>query len=302
MKWRSVGRLRPARWAVAMAMLSAILAGCMIPIPTVEPLTEIDPVDEVRTVESGGATRATVRLRLLLRSLSVRASDEVSLLRGRFRYNVAEWAPNVEEETEGERVRVTVGQGLGSQIPLGEHPELQNAWDVELGRGLPLDLTVDIGTGEAQLDLSGLPLSDLTITSGNSDLSLTFGSLNPEPLGTLKLTSGAGHLVAAGLGNANFDRVSVLGGAGTADLDFSGAYQRSGVVDVKAGAGKVIVRVPGTIGARVTLVGTAVTGVDVVGFDEQGDDIYVNDAYGVAPLTLSIKVTAGIGSVSLVSQ
>jgi len=300
MRSRSVGR--SARWVTLVVVLSGLLAGCMIPLPTVEPLTVIDPVDEVRTVESGGATRATVRLRLLLRSLTVRAADDVSLFRGRFRYNVAEWAPNVEEEIEGDRVRVTVGQGLGSQIPLGEHSELQNVWDVELGRGVPLDLTVDIGAGEAQLDLSGVSLSDLTVTSGNSDLALTFASQNPQPLGTLKLTAGAGELVALGLGNANFDRVTIFGGAGTVDLDFSGTYQRSGVVDVKAGAGKVTVRVPGTIGARVTLAGTAMTGVDTVGFDEQGDDTYVNGAYGVAPLTLSIKVTTGVGSVSLVSQ
>ncbi len=300
MKSRGVGHL--TWWGTLVVVLAGLLTGCMIPIPTVEPLTVIDPVDEVRTVESGGASRATVRLRLLLRSLTVRAADDVSLLRGRFRYNVAEWAPNVEEKTEGDRVSVTVGQGLGSQIPLGEHSELQNIWDVELGRGVPLDLTIDIGAGEAQLDLSGVPLSDLTVTSGNSDLALTFGSQNPQPLGTLKLTTGAGQLVASGLGNSNFDRVTVFGGAGTVDLDFSGTYQRSGVVDVKAGAGKVTIRVPGTIGVRVTLSGTAMTGVDTVGFAEQGDDIYVNDAYGVAPLTLSIKVTTGLGSVSLVSQ
>lgn len=286
----------------AALVLAAILAGCMLPIPTVQPLTVIEPVDEVQTVDRGGAERATVRLRLLLRSLSVLAADDVSLLRGRFRYNVAEWAPNIGQETSENAIQVTVGQGLGSQIPLGEHTELQNVWDIELARGIPMDLSVDIGTGEALLDLTGLSLSDLTVTTGNSDVALSFGARNPQPLGTLRVTSGAGKLMASGLGHANFDQLSVLGGAGAIDLDFSGAFQRSAVADIKAGAGKVTVRVPGGLGVRVTLAGTPIAGIDTLGFDEQGDNVYVNAAYGTAPLTLSVKITTGIGSVSLVSQ
>ena len=293
--------LGPARCVLAI-VLAALLAGCMIPIPTVEPLTVIDPVDEVQTVDRGGAERATVRLRLLLRSLSVHGADDVSLLRGRFRYNVAEWAPNIAQEMKDNDIHVTVGQGLGSQIPLGEHDDLQNAWELELARGIPMDLTVDVGTGQALLDMSGLSLSDLTVTTGNSEVALSFGTDNPQPLGALRVTSGAGKLLASGLGNANFDQLWVLGGAGAVDLDFSGSFRRSAVVDIKAGTGKVTVRVPGGLGVRVTLAGTSVGGIDTLGFEEQGEDVYVNAAYGSAPVTLSIKITTGIGSVSLVSQ
>lgn len=296
------------RWSLRLArqtsilLVAVFLAGCMLPIPTVEPLTVIEPVDEIQTVDRVGAERATVRLRLLMRSLSVRGADDVSLLQGRFRYNVAEWAPNIAQETKDNHIYVTVGQGLGSQIPLGEHTELQNAWDIELARAIPLDLTVDIATGEALLDMTGLSLSGLTVTTGNSDVALSFGGQNPQPLGTLRLTSGAGKLVASGLGDANFDQLSVLGGAGTVDLDFSGAFQRSAVADIKAGAGKITVRVPGGLGVRVTLGGKPIAGIDTLGFEDQGENVYVNAAYGTVPLTLSIKITTGIGSVSLVSQ
>ncbi|MCU0521571.1 MAG: toast rack family protein [Anaerolineae bacterium] len=296
------GRSRGLRLYTLFLFLVVVLSGCMVPIPTIQPLTQIEPVDEVQTVDLGGAARADVRLRMLLRSMSVSAADGIPLLRGRFRYNVAEWAPNIVQEMKDTTLHVTVGQGLGSQIPLGEHADLQNAWDVELARGIPLDLTADIGTGEARLDLTGLSLTGLTVTSGSSDVSLSFGVRNPQPLGTLRLTSGAGKLVASSLGNANFDQLSVLGGAGSVDLDFSGDFQRSAVADVKSGAGRVTVRVPGGLGVRVTVAGTPVTGIDTLGFEEQGDKVYVNAAYGVAPLTLSVKITTGVGAVSLVSQ
>ena len=96
-----------------------VLTGCTIPVPTVAPLTLIDPVDEVQHVPLGDAQRVAVRLRLLSQELVVRAGDGAESLSGFFRYNVAEWAPKVKQETDGNTLKVTIDQGLGSQIPLG---------------------------------------------------------------------------------------------------------------------------------------------------------------------------------------
>jgi len=292
----------PQRVCAGALVLLVLLTGCMVPIPTVQPLTVIDPVEEAQTLGLDGASRAVVRLRLLSRTLSVRGIDAGDLLRGRFRYNVQEWAPNVRQETGAESTQVTVGQGLGSQIPLGRQDTYQNDWEIDLGRGIPLDLGIDMGAGEASLDLTGLWLSGLSVTSGSTDLVLAFGAPNPEPLGSLQLTAGAGRVTATGLGHANFDQLAVLGGAGAVDLDFSGAFHRSAMVDIKAGAGRVTVRVPAGIGSRVTLGGVSLGNVEVTGFAKQSDDVYVNSAYGQAPLTLTIKITTGVGSVSLISE
>ena len=296
---RRQGRLRPWTLSILTALL---LAGCMIPIPTVQPLTLIDPVEEVQTLGTEGASRAVVRLRLLSRSLWVRGVDGGALLQGRFRYNVQEWAPNIEQEMSAETIQITVGQGLGSQIPLGRQDTYQNAWEIDLGRGIPLDLGIDMGVGEAFLDLTGLWLNGLTVTSGNTDLVLAFGAPNPEPLGSLRLTAGAGKIAATGLGHANFDQLTVLGGAGAVELDFSGAFHRAAMADIKAGAGNVTIRVPASIGVRATLGGVPLGKVDAVGFVKQGDDVYVNGAYGQAPLTLTIKIATGVGSIALVSE
>ncbi len=294
---------RAIRLVVVALGVLLVLSGCMIPVPTVQPLTLIDPVDEIQQVPLGDANRATVRLRLLSRELVVRAGDGAALLSGRFRYNVAEWAPKLKQEIDGETLKVTIGQGLGSQIPLGKHDEYANAWDIELARTLPLDLVVDMATGTANLDLTGLALDKLSVTSGSADLLVAFGLPNPQPLGSLKLTTGTGTIVATGLGNANFDTLSVLGGTGKVDLDFSGSFHRSALTDIKAGVGGVTVRVPANVGVRVTVTGIVPVGkVDLVGFSEAGEDVYVNAAYGDAPLTLTVKIATGVGSVSLISQ
>ena len=285
------------------AAVLAITLACAIPIPTVQPLTVTDLVEETHQVLLGDEQRAEIRLRLLSDTLAVRASDDADLLSGSFRYNVTEWAPKVDQTSEDGTLRVTVDQGLGSQIPLGKDDAYQNTWDVRLGRAVPIDLEVDMGTGIADLDMTGLPLTKLSVTSGSTDLSLAFAAPNPEPLGSLRLTAGTGTVTATGLGNANFDTFSTLGGTGTLDLDFSGALQRSAVADIKAGAGSITVRVPADLGVRVTLSGVlSVAKVQGTGFAEESEGVYVNAAYGISPLTLTVRVGTGVGAITLISQ
>lgn len=293
--------MRRNGWLVV-GVLCLLGLACAVPIPTTAPLTVIETVDQVQSVALDGAERAEVRLRLLSKRLVVRPGDGVGLLRGHFRYNVEEWTPSVKQTADEGTTKVTIGQGIGSQIPLSTSDDYINEWEIDLGYGVPIDLGVDIGAGSAELDLSGLSISDLSMTTGSADVSLVFNSPNPEPLGTLRLTSGTGKFVASGLGNANFDRISVLGGTGTVNLDFGGNLQRSAVVDVKAGAGKIDIRVPAALGVRLTFSGTPVSSVETIGFAEQSHNVYVNDAYGTATLTLSINVTAGVGAITLISQ
>lgn len=292
---------RWGRWAL-LAVLSVGLVGCMIPVPTIEPITTIEPVEETRVLEAGEAERARVRLRLLSERLTIRGGAQLpTLLEGRFRYNVQAWEPNVDQQMDQGQARVTLSQGMGSQIPLGQTDIYQNEWEITLAQGLPMDLGVDMGSGTADLDLGGLSLTDLSVTAGNTDLVLTFDAPNPEPLGLLRLTAGTGKFEATGLGNANFDRISIVGGAGAVDLDFAGSIQRSAIADVKAGAGRIVVRVPGGIGARATLSGTPLHSLALENFTESGDNTYVNPTYGASPVTLTIRITAGLGRIELIS-
>ena len=287
-------------WLLLTIMLVA--TGCSIPIPTIQPLTKIDPVEEIQTASLDGAIRATVRLRLLSETLGIRSSSGGEFFKGVFRYNIEEWTPKIEQQTTDGTMKLTVNQGLGSQIPIGQSDEYDNAWEIELSPGVPIDLGVDMGTGTADLDLSGLSLTKLTLTTGKTDISVAFHEPNPEPLSMLRVTAGAGQTTMTGLGNANIDQLNIIGGTGVVDLDFNGTLSRSALVDVKAGAGEYTIRVPDAVGVRVTFIGAPISTITTTGFSEFADNIYVNDAYGDATLTLTVKITTGIGKVSLISQ
>ncbi|MDF1516251.1 MAG: toast rack family protein, partial [Anaerolineae bacterium] len=266
------------------------MAGCSIPIPTIHPLTKIDTVEEVQTVSLGSASRAEVKLRLLSESLVVQPAIEPDFFTGTFRYNVQEWSPKIDQTIESGTLKLTVGQGLGSQIPFGQGDEYDNAWAVKLNPGVPMDLSVDMASGTADLDLTGLSITRLVLTTGKADVGVVFNAVNPEPLGMLRVTAGTGKTTMTGLGNANFDQVNIIGGAGSVNLDFSGALTRSAVVDIKAGAGEFDIRVPDAVGVRVTYIGTPISTMSTTGFSELAENIYVNAAYGNAALTLTIKI------------
>ncbi len=282
--------------------LALLILACAVPIPTTEPLTVIEPVDQVETVEMDGAERAEVRLRMLSDTLNVHAVEDVGLLRAHFHYNVAEWEPTIKQETKDQRTRVTINQGLGSQIQLGSSDEYVNTWDIGLRRNVPIDVGVDVGRGDVRMALGGLALTRLGVTTGGADLSLSFDAHNPETMSTLRITAGTGKCIASDLGNANFDRLNITGGAGSMDLDFGGTWQRSALADIKAGAGRITLRVPANLGVRVTFASTPLNTTDITGFTEQDDNVYVNAAYGQSPLTLTINLTTGVGVLTLISQ
>lgn len=294
------------RWnrLVVLAVLTWLVLACAIPIPkipTPAPLTLVDPVDLQKSVAADGATRAAVRLGIYTGDLLLRRNDAVPFFNGRFRYNVAEWEPVVRQETVGDTLRLTVNQGLGTQLALTDHEQYSNAWEVELGRSMPLDLQADLGVGAAQLELGGLPLTGFGLTAGSGDATLTWATPNPQALGTLRLTAGTGMVIASQLGNANFDRLAFIGGTGDADLDLSGAWTRSALADIKAGIGRVTVRTPAGVGVRLNFSGTPVSELHTVGFSEQGQNVYVNGDYGKVPLTLTLNVAIGAGSITVIA-
>jgi len=288
---------------ITLVMLMTLACALPLPVlPTPKPLTQIEPKDDVQTLDVAGAAQLQVIARVLKGDLTVQGIKG-TVLKVQTRYNVAEWEPKLTSVTQPESLQVKIQQGLGQELPLGaESDRYLYLSTLELPRDVPLSLTLDQGVGKSVLTLGGLSLTSLGVTLGQADLNLTFDSINPVPMSTLRLTSGSGKAYLSGLGNANFDRLNIIGGAGSLDADFSGAWSRSALADIKAGVGKITLRFPAKIGVRVVLTSSSVTSIEAVGFSKKGENEYVNAAYGQAPITLTVNLTAGVGMISLISQ
>jgi hypothetical protein len=99
------------------------------------------------------------------------------------------------------------------------------------------------------------------------------------------------------LGDLNLTGARIEAGAGDTTVDLTGAWSRDTNIRIEGGAGRITVRLPRDTGVRVA------TDLGAGDVDRHGltrrDDFYVNDAYGTAAVTLTVRLDHGVGKVNL---
>ena len=128
----------------------------------------------------------------------------------------------------------------------GEHARVSLA----VARGVPMDVALRLGAVEADLDLSGLAVDELSVESAASATSLRFPTPNPRRMRSLQFDVGAASIEASGIGNANVEHIDVDCGAGAVTLDFSGAWAADADARIRVRLGAVTLRVPRDVGVR----------------------------------------------------
>jgi len=125
-------------------------------------------VDDTETIDLGSAEFADVKLDMGVGELRLQGGAN-ALMEGHFRYNIEHWKPEVEYRVTGSRGVLTVKQGKSRRMHVGRK---KNIWDVSLNDDVPIDLFVDCGVGESDLDLRGLTLKSLEIDMGIGELTV----------------------------------------------------------------------------------------------------------------------------------
>jgi hypothetical protein len=169
------------------------------------------------------------------------------LMEADFSYNVADWKPKVSYEVAGEAGELSVTQGSGGGVRLGG--DARNEWNLRFNDEVPIDLRVQMGAGESNLDLDSLALTGLTleIGAGRTTVDLTgdyaqdFDASIRGGVGeaTVLLPSEVGVRARAegGLGKINAEGLQREG-----DSYVNDAYGSSDVtvdVDVQGGVGEI---------------------------------------------------------------
>ncbi|HEX6965610.1 MAG TPA: LiaF domain-containing protein [Gemmatimonadaceae bacterium] len=179
------------------------------------------------------------------------------------------------------------GNGTPNRLALGLAPNL------------PLDLMLNLGAVDADLDLSHLWLDRLVLRSGASDVKLAFGTANPRRLALLEILGGAASIRVSQLGNANAQHVRVRTGAASVDLDFSGAWAGDMTVDLATALGDATVRIPPNVGVRIVmrkLLGDL--GSSDLHFTKR-DGAYESDNWPDAPHKLTIDARTVLGDLTV---
>lgn len=153
------------------AIVALAIAGIVFPatgcVCIGERVELVDLRTEDRVVELGGAESVEVEVDLGVGELSI-STGSGPLLDGTFVYNVAEWEPIVEYSVDGSEGVLTIKQTSSGHKNVGKGARCE--WDLVLSEGVPLTLVIDMGVGEARLDLGALQLTDLSVDHGVGEL------------------------------------------------------------------------------------------------------------------------------------
>lgn len=289
----------------ALLLIIIVLAlpslACSITLPTPPQITT-GPTQTVSISESvpSGATAdnpVDVELRMGAGELKLKGGAD-GLAEGEVEYNVPDWKPTV-TNSDGKLI-IEQGQSQDHTINWfpGKDNEVVNNWDLALGN-VPMNLTLTAGAYKGTMDLSGLPLRNLTVNDGASDSEVTFSEANPQVMDKLAYSTGASSVRLSGLGYANFKKMTFKGGAGDYKLNFDGELQQDAIVEVSAGMSSIRIEIPSGMKATVDVSG-GMKSVNTEGTWTAHTDTY--ETSGDSKYTLNIVVDIGMGSLTLVSN
>ncbi len=177
-----------------------------------------------------------------------------------------------------------------------------NIWDIVLSTRYETSIEMDIGACEAEIDLGGIPLKELTIDVGAASAVFEFSAPNPIRLEEIDIDAGASSIEIIRLGNANFEYFNFDGGAGSFDLDLRGKYEGESEVSIDIGLGSADITLPEDVPVRIeTDGGNWLSSIDIHSrdIDEVDEDVYESPDFENAKTRIVIEISVGIGSVDI---
>jgi hypothetical protein len=265
--------------------LASLACGANIDLPKM-PTPGPDVTDEI-TVPAPKTDEANLRLAFGAGEMTL-APGAKELVAGTATYNYAAFKPEVNIDGVNVEVKMSKIKGIPS------FDNLKNKWDLKLG-DTPMDLTIESGAYDGNFELGGLSINNLTIKDGAANVELAFSESNLVEMSTFRYETGASDVKMTGLANANFSMFDFSSGAGDYTLDFTGDLQRNASVKVSSGLSNIIIVIPETVNAVVTVDGGA---SNVSAGSNWGISGNVYKQKGEGP-TLTFVVEIGAGNVTL---
>lgn len=270
-------------------LLAATAALVMSPIMasgqswrTVTMSRQLEDNDEIRVFVEYGAGE-----------FSIRPVDEGLLYRMNLRYDEDTFEPV--NDFSGDRLRLGV-ESIRRNINV--RGRQTGELELELARGLPMDLDLEFGAVKADLDLGGLALTDLDLSTGASESMVDISEPNPSEMESASFQVGAAEFTAMNLGNLNAHRIQVDAGVGSITLGFDGRWQQDARVGIDMGLGSLELIVPEGLGVQLRK-DSFLTALDSEGLIKRGD-VYESPDFDRADYRIIIDLDAAFGSVKVV--
>ena len=224
---------------VLLASAILTLCGCDINIDHGGPVEHTS-----QSIELDKSEMARVEIKIGAGELDL-AGGSPKLAEATFDYNIPSWKPIMRYDASSFRSQLRIEQ------PAGRHggSNLTYKWNVKLNDKVPVDLMLDLGAGEARMDIGSMNLRTVQVNMGVGEIHLDLRG-KPSREYSVNINGGVGHATVLLPSNVGID-AHATGGIG--DISVRGLENRDGRwinaahqnapvtvhVDVKGGIGAI---------------------------------------------------------------
>jgi len=195
-----------------------------------------------KTVELEGAESAQVDLKMGAGKVTVQGGAE-GLMDATFAYTVTDWKPIVDYVVKDNEGALSIRQPSGTSSTIGTGSK--NEWDIRLNSTTPIDLTLNTGAGDTDMDLSNMMVRSLSVDAGASSTTI---KASPSAMTSLNVSGGVGETV----------------------LDLTGDWKNNADIQVSGGVGSIKVTVPRNVGVTINAK-RGLGAIDAQGFTKDGN-------------------------------
>lgn len=182
-----------------------------------------------------------------------------------------------------------------------DNDDMEADFRLELPSGVDIDLDAKIKAGQIQIDLGGLSLVGLELTTWAGEVKVEFSEPNRTEMDYLKINTKVGETEIVRLGNARFKEAEINGGIGEMSIDFRGKILSQAVAEVDLDIGETTIYLPDDdVGVKLSVSRFLfLSEVEVPRKLRKSGKYYYSRNYDSAPNVLRIKVSPGLGELTI---
>ncbi|MBT3180150.1 MAG: hypothetical protein HOB40_08850 [Candidatus Marinimicrobia bacterium] len=174
-----------------------------------------------------------------------------------------------------------------------------NMMDFKLATGIPTELELGFGLGEAYINLTDMSLSYFELDCGLSDVKLELESSNKISCERVSISSGLGDFNGYGLGNINTRKFNFDVGLGSATIDLRGKFQEDMDLSIDVGLGSLELILPKNVNIKLRVDYSFLSSVDVDGLMSNGMNKYISREWIDDRPTIIGNISVGLGSIDV---
>ena len=176
--------------------------------------------------------------------------------------------------------------------------EYSQEFDFKLPPEILINLELDFGVGETDIDLTDLTISNLEMDCGLSDTKLKIDKPNKTKCKEVYIESGLGDLNAYGLGNLRAKYFNLDIGLGSAYIDFS--KQKYDLVgDIEVGLGSLDLVLPEKANITLRVEDSFLSSIDVDEMVKTGHKEWSTTDFNERYPNIELDISIGLGSVDV---